>query len=177
MKLVIIKFSFLFLIPILFSGEQWKVKSSSISFKIKNAGLTVNGTFSGLETAIDFNPLKPEDANIKASISANTINTGIEMRDNHLKKPEYFDVEKFPKITIQSTKIEKTGPISFLGTFKLNLKGTIKEIKIPFNFLKLADKTELKGSFSINRTDYKVGGNSFTLSDNVTVNIVLSLSE
>jgi len=179
MKLIIIKYTFLFFIPILFSVQQpnWKVKSSAITFKIKNAGLTVNGSFSNLDATINFNPLKPEDANIKASVNANTINTGIEMRDNHLKKPEYFDVEKYPKISIQSTKIEKTGPVSFIGTFKLTMKGTSKEIKIPFNFLKLADKTELKGSFTLNRLDYNIGGNSLTLGDNVTVNIVLQVTE
>src|SRR5438105_12920792 len=167
MKIHFIKLVVL-LLPLLFSidNNTWKVKSSSIIFQIKNAGITVNGSFSGLEAGIKFNPLKPEEAIINASVNSATINTGIELRNTHLKKAEYFDVEKYPKIILQSTKIEKTGPISFTGIFKLTIKNVTKEIKIPFTFIKSNDKTEFKGNFSINRLDYSIGSNSLTMADN-----------
>lgn len=177
MKLYFIKI-ILAALPFFFLADTtWKVKNSVIAFKIKNAGITVDGCFSGLEAEIKFNPLKPEEGAIKASISSKSINTGTEMRDNHLRKPEYFDVEKYPRITLQSTKIEKTGPISYNGTFKLTLKGVTKEVIIPFNFMKLPDKTQFKGSFSLNRRDYGVGGNSISMADNVTVTIVADVTE
>jgi len=177
MKLYAIKLLFACL-PFLFLADNtWKVKNSCITFKIKNAGITVDGSFSGLEAEIKFNPLKPEEASIKASVNAKSINTGTEMRDNHLRKPEYFDVEKYPKISLQSTKIEKTGPISYNGHFKLTMKGITKDVLIPFNFMKLSDKTQFKGSFSLNRRDYNVGGNSISMADNLTVSIVVDVTE
>ncbi len=99
------------------------------------------------------------------------------MRDEHLRKPEYFDAAAYPRIILQSTKIEKTGPISFTGTFKLTIKNVTKEIKIPFMFLKTADKTEIKGSFKINRINYTVGEDSFTMSDDVTINLLVNVTE
>ncbi|MDQ3046753.1 MAG: YceI family protein [Bacteroidota bacterium] len=177
MNMIVIKL-LLFLIPFSFTGDNsLKVKSSSVTFKIKNAGITVDGFFTGMETDIKFNPLKPEECNIKASVSSKSVNTGNTMRDEHLRKPEYFDAAAYPRIILQSTKIEKTGPISFTGTFKLTIKNVTKEIKIPFMFLKTADKTEIKGSFKINRINYTVGEDSFTMSDDVTINLLVNVTE
>jgi polyisoprenoid-binding protein YceI len=158
-------------------GKELKVKSSSISFKIKNAGMTTNGSFSGLESKIIFDPLKPDKSSITASVNSASVNTGNNTRDGHLRKTEYFDVSNHPKISLSSVKIEKTGPISFTGTFKLSIKGVTKEVKIPFLYMKTADKTEMKGSFSINRLDYNVGESSFTLSDDVTISLNIVVGE
>jgi polyisoprenoid-binding protein YceI len=171
-KLVIAVLPFFFV-----TDNSWKVKSAAITFKIKNAGLTVDGAFTGLEADIKFNPLKPNEASIKASVNSKSVNTNSDMRDNHLRKPEYFSVDKFPKITLESTKIEKTGPITFKGTFKLTMKGVTKEITMPFTFMKIPEKTEFKGSFTINRRDYGVGGSSITLSDNAIITLVVTVME
>ena len=178
MKLLFIKFT-LALLPFFFvmDNTSWKVKTSAITFKIKNAGLTVDGSFTGLEADIKFNPIKPEEATIKASVNTKSVNTGNNMRDEHIRKPEYFDADKFPKITLQSTKIEKTGPITYKGTFNLTMKGVTKEVVIPFNFLKIPEKTEFKGSFTINRRDYGVGGSSISMADNVNLTLDIIVTE
>lgn len=178
MKLLFVKLTLL-LLPFLSLVENtnWKVKSSAITFKIKNAGITVDGTFTGLEADIKFNPLKPEEGTIKASILTKSINTGNDMRDGHLRKQEYFDVEKYSKIMLQSTKIQKTGPITFNGTFKLTIKNVTKDVIIPFTFIKIPEKTEFKGAFTINRLDYGVGSNSMTLSDNATITLAVNVTE
>ena len=164
--------------PFLFlSDNVWKVKSSSVTFRIKNAGIAVDGSFTGLESDIKFNPLKPAEASITASVKTATINTGTAMRDNHLRKEEYLDAEKYPKIILKSEKIEKTGPISYKGIFKLSLKNITKEVTIPFTFSKLPDRTEFKGSFKLNRRDYNVGGSSITMSDDADVSILINVTE
>ena len=144
MKIYFVKLFIAFL-PILFivDSPSWKIKSSAITFTIKNAGITVDGSFSNLVADIKFDQLKPEEGNIKATVDSKTINTNNSMRDGHLSKPEYFDVEKFPNINLQSTKIARTGPITYNGTFNLTMKGVTKEVVIPFTFMKLPEKTEL----------------------------------
>ncbi|TDD75502.1 YceI family protein [Flavobacterium caseinilyticum] len=50
------------------------------------------------------------NAIIELSAEVNSINTEVKMRDNHLRSAEFFDVEKYPKMTFKSTynkKIEK----------------------------------------------------------------------
>ena len=75
---------------------------SSITFKIKNFGLTVDGYFSGLRGNIQFNPKDLPASKFEVSVSASSINTGIALRDKHLKKEAYFNVETFSEIRFVS---------------------------------------------------------------------------
>lgn len=152
-----------------FAQTPLKVVSSAITFTIKNAGLKVNGSFSALEADIRFSPTEYKASTIKASVNANTIKTGIEARDNHLKKAEYFDAVNFPKITMESSFFGKEGN-RFVGYFKLTIKGITKDISVPFTF----ENNVLKGSFTIDRRHFKVGGNSMILGDNVTVDLLIN---
>jgi polyisoprenoid-binding protein YceI len=170
---ITILFTILYLsISIIIAQTPLKVISTTITFKIKNAGLNVTGSFKGFEGEIKFDPELLKTSFIKASVDANTINTGITSRDNHLRKEEYFDVVKYPKISIASSFFGKDGN-NFRGYFKLNMKGVTKDIVIPFTF----ENTTMKGEFTFDRRDFKIGGNSLILGDNVTVSIQINLSK
>jgi len=168
-RIAMIAFCFFYLINLSKAQTGLKVISSKISFKIKNAGLSVDGTFSGFEGEINFIPEQYKLATIKASINANTINTGINARDKHLKKEEFFDVIKFPKISIVSSFFGKEGN-KYLGYFKLTMKGITKDITIPFIF----ENNILKGDFILNRREYNIGGKSFMMNDNVSISIQIN---
>ncbi|WP_299255393.1 YceI family protein [uncultured Cytophaga sp.] len=139
--------------------------NSTIDFKIKNAGISVTGSFKKFETSIEFNESAKAPSSIKATIQVGTIDTGIEGRDKHLKKEEYFNVETYPTITFVSTKVLKTTTGSFIVEGNLTIKGVRKEIKIPFTYI---DNT-FQGTLSLNRRDYNVGGSSITMSDDVAI--------
>ena len=83
------------------------------------------------------------------------------MRDEHLRKDNYFDVKKI----FQSTKIlpaDKAG--AFIISGKLTIKNTTKEISFPFTATASQTGYVFKGSFRINRKDFQIGGSS-TISD------------
>lgn len=147
---------------------QTDIAASDIRFQIKNAGLTVTGTLSGLEAAIRFDPAAPEKAFIRASLPVKTINTGIGLRDKHLLKPDYFDAEKFPTILLESLVVRKTAANQYEGTFKLTIKGTQREVKLPFT---VSAANEFAGTLRLNRLDYRVGKPSLLLSDDVVISI------
>jgi polyisoprenoid-binding protein YceI len=154
-------------------SQVWKVTNSKITFKIKNAGLTVDGTFKGLEAEISFDPAKAYGNKIEASIDVKTINTSIDTRDKHLKKEEYFDAEKFPKITMTATSFSKGSDGAFKGFFNLSIKGTTKTVPVIFTFTETNGKATFSGTFKINRLDYKVGESSWIMSDDVNMTIVV----
>jgi polyisoprenoid-binding protein YceI len=154
-------------------NQAWKVTNSAVKFKIKNAGITVDGTFKGLEADISFDPAKAYGNKIEASIDVKTINTSIDARDKHLKKEEYFDVEKFPKITMKASSFTKETDGSFKGFFNLSIKGTTKTVPVIFSFTETSGKATFSGTFKINRLDYKVGESSWVMSDDVNITIVL----
>jgi polyisoprenoid-binding protein YceI len=145
---------------------------SQVKFDIKNFGLTVNGSFKGLEGSVLFDPQDLLKSQMNISIQASTINTGINSRDNHLKKKDYFDVLNYPKITIISRSITvRPGKDSYLLSGTLFIKSIKKDIKIPFSAKQLEPGYQFTGSFQINRRDFGIGGSSISLSDNLTVSL------
>ena len=148
---------------------------SSVTFKIKNAGIGVDGSFTKFETSIDFNESAGAPSSIKATIETATINTGIDARDKHLKKEEFFDVGKYPKITFESTQILKTTSGGLIAEGKLTIKNVTKDIKIPFTYT--AATGVFEGSVTLNRLDYGVGGKSMTMGDEVQVAIKVTTTK
>jgi polyisoprenoid-binding protein YceI len=145
--------------------------SSSVKFKVKNLGFNVGGSFSGLQGAITFDPKNLSVCKFDVSVDANSVNTGIDMRDNHLRNDDYFDVKNYPRIKIVSTKITpstKSGVLYFFGN--LTIKNTTKEISFPFTANPQNGGYIFNGEFKINRRDFNVGGGS-TISDNLTVTL------
>ncbi len=149
-----------------------KAEGSSVGFAIKNFGLTVNGSFTGLQGAVAFNPANPTAANFNVTVDAGTVNTGNNSRDGHLKKEDYFNSTAFPKISIVSTKVSNAGKAgSYLFEGVVTIKGKAKNISFPFTAVASGDGYLFEGSFKINRRDFKVGGSSLVLSDMLTVNL------
>ncbi len=159
------------------SQTQWNASKSAINFKIKNAGLTVDGSFSGLVADLKFDANQYGKSSIEASIDVNTINTGIGLRNNHLKKENYFNVPKYPKIILKSTLFSKEGDGTFKGHFKLTMKGITKDIIIPFSYIESGNTSIFKATFILNRKDYNVGGNSWTMSDDVAISILINAAK
>jgi polyisoprenoid-binding protein YceI len=145
---------------------------STVSFAIKNFGATVNGTFKGLKGTIVFDASDLANARFDVTVNATSIDTGIGMRDNHLRKSEYFGVADFPTIRFISTAIEQASkPNEARVTGKLTIKKTTKEISFPFRYADANGILQLTGRFTINRRDFGVGGNSISLSDELTVSL------
>jgi polyisoprenoid-binding protein YceI len=76
---------------------------SSVNFRIKHVIGKVAGHFDKFTGSFTYNEGKPSSWSANASIETASVNTGIEKRDNHLRTPEFFDVQKFPTMTFKST--------------------------------------------------------------------------
>jgi polyisoprenoid-binding protein YceI len=156
------------------SQKRITLQPTEVNFVIKNAGFNVHGSISGLVGAVTMDAQNSNPAKIEGTINPNTVNTGNSARDKHLKKDEYFDVAEYPKISIASTQIKKVSGDQYTGTFDLTIKGIKKTLEIPFTFSSTATAYNVKGEFTINRLDFKVGGKSMIMSNNVTVKIDLN---
>jgi polyisoprenoid-binding protein YceI len=143
---------------------------SSVKFKIKNLGVTITGSFTGLAGQIHFDPANLASSNFEATIEVSTINTGIDMRDEHLRKEEYFDAKNYPSIKFVSTKVTSSNRSGTFYVFgNLTIKNITKEISFPFKATPRDGGYLFSGEFKINRRDFKVGGSSITMGDNLTV--------
>jgi polyisoprenoid-binding protein YceI len=134
-------------------------QGSSLQFTIGNFGFDVTGTFKGLDGAIKFDPQNPATDAFDVSIDAATVNTDNSLRDSHLRGETYFDVKNYPRIHFVSTKVTaKNG--GYIITGNLTIKKQTKIISFPFIATPSNDGYQFKGTFTINRKDFDVGGTS-----------------
>jgi polyisoprenoid-binding protein YceI len=146
------------------------VAHSNVGFSIPILGglSHVRGKFNDFSVEIVYDDKDVTKSTVRAVIKAASIDTGIERRDAHLRTADFFDAEKFPEITFQSTRVEqKGGQLVAHGTF--TMRGVSKEVALPFTVngvRKGADgKTTLgvTARAAVNRRDY---GINFARPDN-----------
>jgi polyisoprenoid-binding protein YceI len=92
------------------SSGAWALDTAvtSIGFQAKAAfGMKVNGRFDRHESAITVGPSVAESA-ISATIWTDSVNTGIKMRDEHLRADNVFAAARFPTMEFRSTVLVET---------------------------------------------------------------------
>lgn len=135
----------------------WKAddKTSTITWELPN-NPGHKGTFGNLSANIDFDKAKLEESKITASIDVKTIDGGDPKLNNHLQAPDYFNAEKFPKITFTSTEIKAEGT-AYVAKGTLNIKDSTKVIEFPFTFTENgSDKATFSGTMTINGSDFGI---------------------
>ncbi len=100
---------------------------SSVDFTIKHLMISkVKGSFKSFDASIEADPQDLTTANITFSIDVASIDTNNGDRDNHLRTGDFFDVEKFPKLTFVSKSIAKTGDGEYNVTGDVSLHGVTR---------------------------------------------------
>lgn len=147
-------------------------EGSKVHFVVKNIGINTGGDLSGLKGSIIFDAKKPAKASIDVTVAVSTVDTDNGKRDEHLKKAEYFDADKYPVIEIKSTGITAGKDLKNFN-FKGNviIKGVSKPIEFPFTAEGLNGGAVFIGEFEINRNDFGVGSSGGVLSDKVKVSL------
>ena len=110
---------------------SWNIDAthSQATFSVKHMMIsTVKGQFDVLSGALEIDEEHPENSWVEAEVDAASINTRDAKRDGHLRSPDFFDVEKYPKITFKSTKVEATGDNEYRVTGNLTIHGVTKEV-------------------------------------------------
>ena len=144
--------------------------ASTVQFKIKNFGFNTTGIVTGLTGKIRFDPARVGDAAFDVTADAGTINTDNGMRDEHLRKEDYFNAAVYPHIRLVSGKISEGKKGAFLFSGQLKIKDRTKDLSFPFTAEPEGGGYRFKGSFTINRKDFNVGGTS-TISNELEVEI------
>lgn len=144
---------------------------SKVSFTIKNMGLDVDGTFSGLAGKMIFNPKNLKSSQFDVTVNVSSVNTGIKKRDDHLQKADFFDATKFPTISIKTTSIQAKGNNIYFAKAVLTIHGISKNIQFDFIATPIGRGYNFKAGFTINRRDFKVGSYSMVMGDDVKVKL------
>jgi len=155
--------------------NYWETSSYVIAFKIKNAKTFVTGNFFDLNTRITFDTLDLSKSRFEGSVSVQTINTGISIRDKHLKKSEYFNMEKHSVISIKSKSIAKRSANRYVAVCTLTIKDKEKEVELPFTFRASNGRAKFAAILTINRLDFGLGSKSVIMASSVDVLLDLNV--
>jgi polyisoprenoid-binding protein YceI len=182
----------LFLVSFAASAQTYTLDNahSSVTFSVSHMIVSeTTGRFG--KFTVDFKATKPDftDAQISAAIDVASINTENEKRDGHLKSKDFFDAEAYPQITFTSTSFTKINDKSYTLKGNLTMHGVTKTIEIPITYKgivmlgKDVAKVGFKGSFTVDRQDYKVSwsktldGGGLVAGDEVTITLNIELNK
>ncbi len=160
-----ILFLFCFLISLQITAQ------STVKFRIKNAGFTVNGSFSSFTNQISFDPQNLSQSKLSGVVKVESVNTANSMRDNHLRNADYFDVKKFPTMKFESASIQLISTNKFKVNGNLTIKDVTKKVSFEMNYQLKNGKQNFDASWKINRLDYHVGESSWVTDDELSIDI------
>lgn len=169
--------------------NSWSVDSthSRIGFTVTHLGIAnLSGSFNTYEVKVTGSKEDFSDAVVEMSGEASSINTANEGRDKHLKSPDFFDAEKFPKFTFKSTAFKKSGKDEFNISGQLTLHGVTKDVTLKAKHIgnatnpvskKIMSGFKIVGTFK--RTDFGIGASipAMLVSDVVTLDADLELAK
>jgi polyisoprenoid-binding protein YceI len=166
--------------------STWKLDPahSSAEFKVKHMMISnVKGSLRGLKGVLQHDEADPTRSSVSVTADVNTLSTGDEQRDGHLKSADFFDAAKYPEIAFRSTSVMKTGDGGLKVDGELTMHGVTKPVtfavegsdapsKDPWGNLRLGFSATAK----VNRKDYGLTWNSTLETGGVLVGDEVALS-
>src|SRR5437588_522756 len=158
---------------------------SVAEFKVKHMMISnVKGQFTGVSGVLSLDETDLTTSSIETSIDAASINTNEAQRDAHLKSADFFDVEKFPKLTFKSKAIRRSGEGELAVTGDLSIHGVTRSVvfavdgptaegKDPWGNARIG----LSATTKINRKDFGLAWNAaletggILVGDDVTITL------
>jgi polyisoprenoid-binding protein YceI len=101
---------------------------STIGFQIRHLFSNVPGKFDDFTGKIQFDEANPEQSSVEVNIKTASIDTGVKMRDDDLRSPNFFDAAKYPETTFKSKSVKATDRSNFEVTGDLTMHGVTKEV-------------------------------------------------
>jgi polyisoprenoid-binding protein YceI len=157
-------------------NAAWKVNHKDAKITWTMPGGKHDGTISGLDATVVFDPAQLENGVIKATVEVKSIDAKNEKLNAHLQTADFFDAEKHPTISFTAEKITKT-ETGFVATGKLAMRDSVHTVDVPFEFVNGEKESTLKGTMDIFAGDYGVGKKSPAGNDRVVITIEVPMTK
>lgn len=174
------------------AADIWSVDTahSQVGFAVDHFFTPVRGDFDDIEVTLVYDPEDPSASKVSAKIPVASIDTGNGKRDDHLRSADWFEAEKHPYLTFESSSVRAVAEGKLLATGTLSLKGVSRRVTLPIEVLGVRDipaemqpmigatqVASFKATTSLDRNDYEVGVGSWAgtavVGDTVDVEILL----
>ncbi|MFJ1653771.1 YceI family protein [Streptomyces sp. NPDC088337] len=109
---------------------------SSVAAIAQHLGISsVRGRFTDFAGTVEIAPDDVTRSRVEAVIRAGSIDTGNDMRDGHLKSPDFLDVERHPQITYRSTGVTAAGSDRWTVHGELGMRGVVRPVDLDLAYL------------------------------------------
>lgn len=160
---------------------------SQATFSVRHLMITtVKGQFKIISGQLHIDEQNPANSWVEAEADVASIDTRDAKRDAHLRSPDFFEAEKYPKIIFKSTKVERVSGEEFKVTGDLTMHGVTKQVTFDGEYTgQIKDtwgnlRAGLNAKTTINRKEFGLNWNvtlesgGVMVSDNVKIEIDLS---
>ena len=152
---------------------------SKLTFTVTHLMVSdVDGLFKNFDVTITSSKADFSDAVFDLSADVSSINTEVDMRDNDLKSPNFFDAATYPKITFKSTSIKPNGQNKYKLTGNLTMHGVTKLVTMDLWYrgtiqspMNKKEDAGFKLTGTLKRSDFNIGSKypSAMVSDEVEI--------
>jgi polyisoprenoid-binding protein YceI len=150
---------------------------TAVTFKVAHLGLSwTHGRFNEVSGRFVIDSAEPTQSSFELSFKAESVDTGNEKRDEHLKSPDFFNVKQFAAGTFRSTSVKPVqGGLEVTG--ELTLHGKTQPINFTVYGGKTAEfppgvkRTGYSTQFKLKRSDYGMDKMAGAVGDEVFVSI------
>ncbi|MEU0209879.1 YceI family protein [Streptomyces canus] len=156
---------------------------STIGFTVRHAMVTnVKGKFDEFSGSLHLDGGDPSASTASIDVKMDSIDTGSEDRDGHLKSADFFKIEEFPTMTFRSTKAEALGDEDYRITGDLTILGTTKPLTIDLEFNGAAkdpfgnERVGFEGKAEIKRSEWGLTWNAALETGGVLISDKIKLS-
>lgn len=139
-------------------------EASSVLFFVKHMGVAnAWGWFREFSGTIVIDEEDVSASMITIEVEADSIDTNLQKRDDHLRGPDFFSVKQYPKITFESREVKRVDgqENEYEITGDLSMHGVTKEVTALFEFFgkgkHLANNSDIaggEGRFTVKRSDF-----------------------
>ncbi len=168
MRKITLIFSILLISVSAFAQDKWHADPyhSKLGFTVTHLGIAdVPGHFGDYDVTITSSKEDFSDAVVELTVQVASIDTRVEPRDNHLRSPDFFNVEQYPTMTFKSTAIKKAGKNKYKLTGDLTLHGVTKPVTVEMEYRGTTANPNAEGApvagiqitGNIKRSDFGVG--------------------
>jgi polyisoprenoid-binding protein YceI len=146
-----------------------------VNFKISHLGLSwVHGRFDRFAGGFTLDADDPGRSSFVMTINADSVDTNMQKRDDHLRSPDFFNAKQFPTITFKSTSV-KAVPDGYQVTGDLNLHGVSRPVTLGLmggrkaEFPKGVQRTGFSGELLLKRSEFGMDKLSPAVGDEVYI--------
>jgi len=151
---------------------NWKIAEG---YQVKFTSDDPSGEFTSMKGIINFDDKNPQTGKFDITVDVKSFNSGNGMQNRQAVSAKWFDADKYPTIHFVSSKVSKTDK-GYEVSGDMNMHGVSKEMTIPFTFEKTAKGGSFKGSFNVNRNDFKIGEPGGHAADVLRIDLVVPVT-